>query len=48
LALRLNRQRQDPFVEFRLEVETYTATDTGIVKHSNPPITYRIAPAPSR
>jgi hypothetical protein len=48
LVLRLNRQRQDPFVEVRLEVETYTATDTGIIRRENPPITYRVDPAPSR
>jgi hypothetical protein len=48
LILRLNRQREDPFVEVRLEVETFTATDTGIVRRANPPITYRVDPAPSR
>jgi hypothetical protein len=48
LLLRLNRQREDPFVEIRLEAETYTATDTGIVRRAHPPITYRVEPAPSR
>jgi hypothetical protein len=47
LMSRLNRQRQDPFVEVRLEIETFTATDSGIVKHANPPMTYRAAPAPA-
>jgi hypothetical protein len=48
LILRLNRQREDPFVEVRLEVETFTATDSGIVRRKKPPITYRVDPAPSR
>ncbi len=48
LILRLNQQREDPFVEVRLEVETYTATDTGLVRRANPPMTYRVGPAPSR
>ncbi len=38
---RLNRQRQDRFVEFHLESETYTVTDTGMVKRDNPAITFR-------
>jgi hypothetical protein len=48
LISRLNQQRQDPFVEVRLETETFTATDSGVVKHANPPMTYRAAPALSR
>jgi hypothetical protein len=48
LILRLNRQREDPFVEVRLEVETFTATDSGIVRREKPPLTYRADPAPSR
>ena len=44
----LNRQRDDPFVEFRLQVETYTLTDTGIVKEAKPDITYRGDPAASK
>ena len=39
---RLNLKRQDPFVELRLEGETYTVTDTGIVEESSPVITYRV------
>jgi hypothetical protein len=48
LMLRLNREREDPFVAVRLEVESYTATDTGIVRRAKRPITYRVDPAPSR
>jgi hypothetical protein len=42
LFSRLNRNREDPFVELRIEGETYTATDTGVVKQDNPVITYRL------
>ena len=38
---RLNRTREDPFVELRLESETYTVTDSGIVRKDNPVIRYR-------
>jgi hypothetical protein len=38
---RLNREREDPFVELRLESETYTVTDSGVVREDNPVITYR-------
>jgi hypothetical protein len=38
---RLNRHRDDPVVELRLEGETYTVTDTGIVKTDDPVVTYR-------
>ncbi len=48
LFKRLNLQREDPFVELRLESETYTVTDTGVVKRHNPVITYRAAHLPSR
>ena len=44
---RLNRQRQDPFVEVRLEVVTFTATDSGVVKYANPPLRYRAGPDPA-
>jgi hypothetical protein len=47
LFKRLNLRREDPFVEFRLESETYTVTDTGVVKQVNPVITYRADPSPS-
>lgn len=45
---RLNRQREDPFVEFRMESETYTVTDTGIVRQDNPDLIYKANPSPSR
>ncbi|HEY8197639.1 MAG TPA: hypothetical protein VIG04_11695 [Gemmatimonadales bacterium] len=48
LFRRLNFQRQDPFVELRVESETYTVSDTGVVKQDNPVITYRPAPSPPR
>lgn len=48
LFKRLNHQRQEPFVELRLESETYTVSDTGIVRQDNPVILYRAAPFPSR
>ena len=48
LFMRLNLQRQDPFVELRLETETYTVTDTGLTKEKNPVATYRAGPLPSR
>lgn len=41
LVERLNRYRDDPVVELRLEGETYTATDTGIAKTDDPVVTYR-------
>jgi hypothetical protein len=44
----LNRQRDDPFVEFRLHVVTYTLTDTGIVKEAQPDISYRADPSASK
>ena len=41
LFQRLNRERQDSFVELRLESESYTVTDSGVVKQENPDIVYR-------
>jgi hypothetical protein len=41
LLVRLNRERDDSFVEIRLKVETYTVTDTGLVRTVQPVITYR-------
>ena len=38
---RLNRHRDDPVVELRLESATYTVTDTGIARTGNPVVTYR-------
>jgi hypothetical protein len=37
---RLNQGREDPYVELRLESETYTVTDTGLARRSNPVVTY--------
>jgi hypothetical protein len=48
LANRINRNREDPFVELRFESETYTVADTGIVRTDNPVITYRVHPSASR
>jgi hypothetical protein len=42
LAGLLNRVRRDSIVEIRLETETYTATDSGIVKSQPPAIAYRV------
>jgi hypothetical protein len=41
LFQRLNRERRDSFVELRLESETYTVTDSGVVRQGNPAIVYR-------
>jgi hypothetical protein len=38
---RLNRERDDSFIELRVESETYTVTDSGVVREDNPPITYQ-------
>jgi hypothetical protein len=43
LAERLNRKRNEPFVEFRLEGESYTLTDAGIVQEALPVIAYRVS-----
>lgn len=48
LISQLNRQRQDPVVELRVNRETYTATDTGIVRKDDPTISYRPHPSRSR
>jgi hypothetical protein len=48
LFRRINLRREDPFVEFRLESETYTVTETGVVRQDNPVITYSAGAAPSR
>ncbi len=45
---RLNRHRDDPVVELRLEGETYTVTDTGIVRMDDPVVTYRSGPPEPR
>ena len=41
LIRRLNRDRADPVVELRLEGETYTITDSGIVRTDDPVVVYR-------
>jgi hypothetical protein len=41
LLQRLNRNREDPFVELRLESETYTISDSGVAREENPAIVYR-------
>jgi hypothetical protein len=48
LITRLNRERRDPIVELRLDRETYTVTDTGLVRKDDPAITYRVHPSESR
>ena len=48
LITRLNREGQDPIVELRLVRETYTVTDTGLVRRDDPAITYRVHPSESR
>jgi hypothetical protein len=48
LFSRLNRNREDPFVELRLESETYTVTDSGVARQDNPAIVYRAEPAVAR
>jgi hypothetical protein len=41
LFQRLNQGRTDPYVELDLVSETYTVTDTGLVRQQNPVVTYR-------
>lgn len=48
LIERLNRHRDDPVVELRLEGETYTLTDSGIVRMDDPVVTYRAGIPASR
>ncbi len=48
LFRRLNRDRADPIVEFRLEGEKYSVSDTGVVKETFPPIIYRAESLPQR
>ena len=48
LFARLNLGRTDPVVEVRLESETYTVTDSGIVKAENPVLRYRASPSPAK
>jgi hypothetical protein len=46
LFQRLNLRRDDPFVELHLESETYTVTDTGVVRQENPVLVYRAPSTP--
>jgi hypothetical protein len=48
LANRINRGREDPFVEIRLQSEKYMVSDTGVVKQENPAIVYRVDPSEGR
>jgi len=48
LIQRLNRHRDDPVVELRLESEIYTVTDTGIARRDEPVVTYRADSPDSR
>jgi hypothetical protein len=45
---RLNRWRTEPFVELRLEGETYTVTDAGVLQEESPVVTYHLDPSPAR
>ena len=45
---RLNRKREDPFVELRFQSTTYTVTDTGVVREDKPVLTYRVDPSRPR
>jgi hypothetical protein len=47
LLERLNRERDDPYVELHLESETYTVTDTGLARRPNPVVSYRAVGAAS-
>lgn len=38
---RLNRERAEPYVELQLVSETYTVTDTGLARRTNPVVTHR-------
>ncbi|HEV8177236.1 MAG TPA: hypothetical protein VGP44_06055 [Gemmatimonadales bacterium] len=48
LFARMNLERKDPVVEFRLESENYTVSDTGIVKQGNPVLRYHASPTPAK
>lgn len=48
LIERLNRNREDPVVELRIEGETYTVTDTGIARTDDPVVTYQAGLPESR
>jgi hypothetical protein len=48
LVDRINPGREDPFVAIRIEDETYTVTDTGLVREDSPVLTYRVEPSKQR
>lgn len=45
LFRQLNRGRDDPFVELRVEGERFTVTDTGVAKEALRGILYRVEPS---
>lgn len=47
LLRRLNHQREDPFVELRIEGEKYTLVGDSIVTEAFPVVTYRVSPSES-
>jgi hypothetical protein len=47
LIHRLNRDREAPVVQLRLEAERFTLADTGVVKEALPVLTYRADPSAS-
>lgn len=48
LIERLNRRRDVPIVELRLEGETYSVSDTGIVKETHPTVSFPADPSAGR
>jgi hypothetical protein len=48
LLRRLNREREDPFVELRMEGEKYTLVGDSVVTEEFPVLTYRLNPSGSR
>ena len=48
LIHRLNRERDDPVVQVRLEGDRVILADTGVVKQALPVVTYRADPSASR
>jgi hypothetical protein len=48
LLTRLNRGREDPFIQLRLARELYVVTDTGLVRNDPPVLVYRLKSSESR
>ena len=48
LIRRLNRERDDPVVQVRIEGDRVILADTGVVKEALPVVTYRAEPSASR